>query len=325
MTTANTLLEPLLGALKTGPLALLQAAQILGCSDVHFNPQGETLLVTVRLHGQLHTLCTLDSKRGKTLIQTLKAVGKMNIAETRHPQDARLNAGQFECRLATHPSMHGEALVARLPGLQNSRSLGSLGFDQTTAHVLFELISPNQGLTLVCGATGSGKTTTLHALLNELGSEGGRVATLEDPVEIVHPGALQTDLSMLAHLSFASGLRSLLRQDPDTLLIGEIRDPETALLALQAALTGHRVLASLHAPDVFGALGRLLELGIQLPALLNSLNGVLVQRLVRTATGRKPHTEVLQLRNLNRAQLLACESLAQLNSLLSDACYKPFP
>ncbi|GLR27377.1 GspE/PulE family protein [Limnobacter litoralis] len=324
MNSNDVQFEPMLNALRLGPMPLLQAALTLGCSDVHFNPLNESFVVTARLHGCLHTVCTLEHWRGKTLIQTLKAIGKMNLAETRQPQDARLTAGPLECRLATHPGMHGESLVVRLQSGQLSRTLNALGFDAHTIQSMIELVSPEQGMTLVCGATGSGKTTTLHALLNTLGDQAGRVATLEDPVEIVHPQALQTDLSNLPHLSFASGLRSLLRQDPDTLLIGEIRDSETALLALQAALTGHRVLASLHAPDAFGALGRLLELGVQLPALLNSLNGVVVQRLVRSQSGRKPVTEILQMQSLNKAELLACDSLVQLHSLVNSSCFNPF-
>jgi type II secretory ATPase GspE/PulE/Tfp pilus assembly ATPase PilB-like protein len=223
-------------------------------------------------------------------------------------------------------------MVLRLLYAQERRTLAELGLHPAVESRLRQLVQPEHGLTLVVGATGSGKTTTLHALLAELGSHAGCIATLEDPVEIVCPGALQTDLSQLPQLDFAQGLRSLMRQDPDTLLIGEVRDAETAHLMVHAALTGHRVLASLHAPDCLGALYRLLELGVNWLSLLNGLNGLVAQRLQHIHSPAathfsavvRPWAEVLDLSALGRRQVLRLQSPQALLDSLTPACYQAF-
>lgn len=301
-------------ALLRGPKATLQHAQSLGGSDLHITPKPKHYEIQIRVAGTLHEAGQLSLAVGRELVQAFKAAGKMNIAETRKPQDARLEIDQIQSRLATHPCINGENLVIRLLSDHGQRNLAQAGFSANALSRIGRLLQPDQGLVLVAGATGSGKTTTLHAMLNALGKQAGRIATLEDPVEIVNTGAMQTDLSRLPHLDFAQGLRSLMRQDPDTLLVGEIRDFETAELTLHAALTGHRVFASVHAPDSAGALYRLTELGLGLPSLLNSLNGIVCQRLITLPDKhhRRPWAEIIDFTQGRRTDLLDRQSVAEL-------------
>lgn len=302
-------------SLLKGPEAVLEWAFATGASDLHFGPHQHHYVVTLRLKGQLHAVGQLPNAVAKRAIQAFKASARLNIAEFRRPQDGRLDNERGQARLAVHPCLHGESLVIRLlPNLQ-ARRLAQLGFSTQEIAALLALVSPEEGLTLVAGPTGSGKTTTLHGLLSELDRAAGQTLTLEDPVEILSNAARQTDLSALPHLSFAEGLKSLMRQDPDTLLIGEIRDRETAELTLNAALTGHRVLASIHAPDCLGALARLVELGISLRSLLVALNGVVHQRLSHQAEGVRVRLNVLNLLCYPRAKVLAVQTLADLHQL----------
>jgi general secretion pathway protein E len=298
----------------------VKTALRLKASDFHLSPSATHYSVRMRCNGVLGKATPLPTETGRALLQAFKASAKMNIAETRRPQDARLSQDNVEMRLATHPTLHGENLVIRFLTLHHRRSLNELGLIPRVLNTLQTMTSPSHGLTLVAGPTGSGKTTTLHAMLNALGNCAGRIATLEDPVEIIHPEAAQTDLSRLPHLDFASGLRSLMRQDPDTILVGEVRDEETAALTLNAALTGHRVFASIHAPDCAGALCRLVELGLNFGSLMNCLNGVAALRLKITTnqTARFLQAEVLNLLDLPRATVLACKSIEELMSHLNE-------
>lgn len=335
---------------RKGHGPLIAHAQTLGASDLHLGPGPGSYSLRLRCAGHLSVPHPLPPELGRSLVQALKAASKMNLAESRKPQDGRLSMPGLELRLATHPGLHGEHMVLRLLYAQERRSLAELALHPLVEARLRHLVQPEHGLTLVVGATGSGKTTTLHALLAELGQNAGCIATLEDPVEIVCPGALQTDLSQLPQLGFAQGLRSLMRQDPDTLLIGEVRDAETAHLMVHAALTGHRVLASLHAPDCLGALYRLLELGVNWLSLLNGLNGLVAQRLqpvdgpaaseCSQALGAsaipspaansgfsakvRPWAEVLDLLALGRRHVLAWPNPQALLGDLTPACYQPF-
>ena len=301
-----------------GPMALLKLAQEEQVSDLHFTPGAESVCLTLRKKGHLHTVGELSPTQARSLIQAFKASAQLNIADTRRPQDGRISQGEFDVRLATHPSVHGESLVLRVLNRRVFLTLNELGLAPAVLTSLQTSLDKMAGLTLVVGATGSGKTTTLHALLHHLGDGAGRIATLEDPVEIIHPRALQTDLTRSPALNFASGLRSLMRQDPDTLMVGEIRDEETAALCIQAALTGHRVLASLHAPDCLGALARLIELGVRLNSLLNCTNGVLAQRLLPAQGQQAQQLEVewMNLLALPRANLLACTALSEVHALV---------
>ncbi len=297
------------------------SAMEMMASDLHLSPCATHYAIRMRCNGLLGDPIALTTDQGRTLLQAFKAAAKMNIAETRRPQDARLSKDKLEMRLATHPTLHGENLVIRFLTLHNRRNLSDLGLSANTLNMLSAMTRPEHGLTLVAGPTGSGKTTTLHAMLNALGKSAGRISTLEDPVEIIHPEAAQTDLSRLPHLDFASGLRSLMRQDPDTILVGEVRDEETAALTLNAALTGHRVFASIHAPDCVGALCRLIELGLNFGSLMNCLNGVAALRLKAqtNATERTLQAEVLNLTSLPRTTVLACKGIEELVSHLCQS------
>jgi len=296
-------------------------------SDIHITPTQSGFLIRLRVNGLLRESIETPQEIGRTLIQAFKAEGKMNIAETRRPQDARLGKLGTEMRLATHPTLHGENLVIRLLNTQGKRHLDELGLSLEVLNLIESMLAHEHGLVLVAGATGSGKTTSLHAMLNSLGSRAGRIATLEDPVEIINTHAVQTDLSRLPHLDFASGLRSLMRQDPDTILVGEVRDEETAELTLNAALTGHRVFASIHAPDCLGALCRLVELNVRFGSLLNCLNGIVTLRLQVAALGdaRQLRAEVINLKNMERKAVLKCQGLHELAALCSPNNYIAFP
>jgi type II secretory ATPase GspE/PulE/Tfp pilus assembly ATPase PilB-like protein len=302
-------------------------ASEMNATDIHITPTAFGFRVQFRINGLLTPSSDIQHDTGRALIQAFKAEGKMNIAETRRPQDARLNKKNVEMRLATHPTLHGENLVIRLLNHHQYKNLAELGLSQSALKQINQLLQHETGLLLVAGATGSGKTTTLHAMLNTLGAKAGRIATLEDPVEIISPEAVQTDLSRLPHLDFASGLRSLMRQDPDTILVGEVRDEETAELTLNAALTGHRVFASIHAPDCLGALCRLTELNLRLGSLLNCLNGIVTLRLKSAQYQEKRAllAEIINLKNMDRKSVLNCREIDSLMTLCNSNTYLPFP
>ncbi len=306
--------------------SIVRHAVQCNASDIHITPTHKGFLVRLRINGVLGEPMEVQPELGRVLIQAFKAEGKMNIAETRRPQDARLGKQGTEMRLATHPTLHGENLVIRLLNSHGKKHLNELGLSARVLLLIEDMLSHEYGLVLVAGATGSGKTTSLHAMLNSLGSQAGRIATLEDPVEIINPHAVQTDLSRLPHLDFASGLRSLMRQDPDTILVGEIRDEETAELTLNAALTGHRVFASIHAPDCLGALCRLVELNVRLGSLLNCLNGLITLRLQAGVqnTDRQLRAEVMNLKKMDRKAVLQCKGLDELAALCSPDAYVAF-
>lgn len=271
--------------------AFLGKAQAEGISDIHINPAANHYSVRVRKNGHIAHIQDLSTEAGKTLAQRIKAQSQMNLAESRCPQDGRIAAhppDHREVRVACHPTLHGENIVIRLFAPQSLRRVNQLGVGPQTQDRLMAGIDTDEGLILVCGPTGAGKTSTLHALLSEIGSVDCNVMTLEDPVEIALAGALQSDLSQLPKMDFAGGLRSLLRQDPDIILVGEIRDAETAQLAMEAAMTGHLVLASLHAADRQGALARLDMLGLSAQRVVPHLRNLICQRLVNAQhSGRR--------------------------------------
>lgn len=303
--------EGLLKACWKGPQEVLQLANQYGASDLHWTPQADAYALTIRIGGSLIKVGQIGLAEGRRIVQAFKAAGQMNIAESRKPQDARVQFQSIQARLSTHPCIHGESLVLRVLARQVTQKLKDLGFSAESLSRVTQLAHYEAGLTLVSGPTGSGKTTTLHGMLYTLGESAGQVVTLEDPVEIVNDSARQTDLSTLPHLSFSLGLKSLMRQDPDTILVGEIRDTETAQLTLNAALTGHRVLASVHAPDCMGTVARLVEFGLPLKTLLICLNGLVCQRL-NAQNHKGVWSEVMSIAPLPRAEVLGIESLKDL-------------
>jgi general secretion pathway protein E len=266
-------------------LVLFEAVQARA-SDVHLQPYEDALVVRMRIDGVLHDSLKLPKQMQDELISRIKVMGRMNIAEKRLPQDGRatVQVGDraIDLRIATLPTSFGERVVVRLLD-KSSRlyNLAELGMAPQPLVQFRRLISADHGLILVTGPTGSGKTTTLYAALQEINHRELNILTLEDPIEYQLAGISQTQVSEKKGMTFASGLRSVLRQDPDIIMIGEIRDRETAVMAIQSALTGHLVFSTLHTNDAAGAVARLLDLGIEPYLLASSVVGVIAQRLLR--------------------------------------------
>src|SRR5689334_15776182 len=266
---------------------IFQAAED-GASDVHFEPQEDSLLVRFRIDGVLQEVQRIPKRMTAGVVTRLKVLAKLDIAERRKPQDGRISlnaaaAGRLlDVRVATLPTVEGESIVMRL--LDKSKkapTLEELGMSEEMRNLLREMINKPTGAVFVTGPTGSGKTTTLYAALTELNRPGIKIITVEDPVEYRLSGVNQVQINQRAGLTFAAALRSILRSDPDVVMVGEIRDPETAKISIEAALTGHFVLSTLHTNDAPGALTRLNEMGVE-PFLTGSaVTGVLAQRLGR--------------------------------------------
>jgi type IV pilus assembly protein PilB len=266
---------------------IFQAAED-GASDVHFEPQEDSLLVRLRIDGVLHEVQRIPKRMMAGVTTRLKVLAKLDIAERRKPQDGRISlnaaaAGRMlDIRVATLPTVEGESVVMRL--LDKSKrppTLEELGLSDEMRKNLEEIVQRPTGALLVTGPTGSGKSTTLYAALAEINDPEINIITVEDPVEYRLGGVNQVQINTRAGLTFAAALRSILRSDPDVVMVGEIRDPETAKISIEAALTGHFVLSTLHTNDAPGALTRLNEMGVE-PFLTGSaVTGVLAQRLAR--------------------------------------------
>ncbi len=255
-------------------------------SDIHIEPQQERLRIRFRIDGVLHDVARLPASLGAPLASRIKLLANLDIVDRHRPQDGqiqtRVGNRAFDVRVATSETIWGEKIVLRL--LDRSRSLlrlAELGFAERTGREFERALHSPFGMVLVSGPTGSGKTTTLYAGLNELDRVERNITTIEDPVEYTFDNVNQIQINKQAGTTFASGLRAILRQDPDVILVGEIRDRETAEIAVQSALTGHLVLTSLHATDAVGALHRLLEMSLEPFLVASSVIGVLAQRLVR--------------------------------------------
>jgi general secretion pathway protein E len=266
--------------------AVLTQAVKENASDIHIEPFENRLVIRFRVDGVLREV--LQSKRAVAplVVSRVKVMSKLDIAEKRLPQDGRIGlriAGRaVDVRVSTIPSGHGERVVLRILDKQAGRlDLSSLGMDPKTEKLMDGLISKPHGILLVTGPTGSGKTTTLYAALERLNDNTLNIMTVEDPIEYYIDGIGQTQVNTKVEMTFARGLRAILRQDPDVVLIGEIRDLETAQIAVQASLTGHLVLSTLHTNTAVGAMTRLRDMGIEPFLLSSSLIGVLAQRLVR--------------------------------------------
>ena len=258
-----------------------------GASDVHIEPEEETLRIRFRVDGVLHERAAPEKFLQSSLISRLKIMANLDIAENRVPQDGRIQmkmeGRDIDIRVSCVPTMYGENVVMRLLDRQSAIvDLRKLGFSEDIFAKYEQLVYRPHGIILVTGPTGSGKTTTLYASLNMINSEDKNIVTIEDPIEYHLPGVRQMQVNAKVHLIFANGLRSILRQDPDVIMVGEIRDRETAEIAIQAALTGHLVFSSLHTNDAPGAITRLLDMGVEPFLLSSSIIGVLAQRLVRT-------------------------------------------
>ncbi len=258
-----------------------------GASDIHVSPEKDTVTVRLRVDGILHELERHPKILHAGVVSRVKVMANLDISESRMPQDGRVrievNNLPIDLRISVMPTIHGENLVIRLLNLQSALlSPDQLGMAKEQLVAFQEVISKPYGMLLITGPTGSGKTTTLYAALNQLNSPERNIVTIEDPVEYQLPTIRQIQVSPKVNLTFVNGLRSILRQDPDIIMVGEIRDKETAEIAIQAALTGHFVFSTLHTKDAASAVTRLLDMGVEPFLVASTITAVIGQRLVRT-------------------------------------------
>jgi general secretion pathway protein E len=311
---------------------LLQGALSNRASDIHLEPLADGLKVRYRIDGVLRDITTIDRHTGRKLVVAIKVMCKMDIAESRRPQDGRIDEKEFsakesddreikvvfaelsnilkemDTRVSTLPCVNGEKAVIRLLTKQNRFSeLDSLGLAPKTLNIYKQWLQQPQGMIVLTGPTGSGKTSTLYTSLQAVANEHVNVITVEDPVEYVLPGITQTQVHEAAGMTFAAGLRSILRQDPDIIMVGEVRDHETAETAVRAALTGHLVFTTLHTNDAVGAIPRLKDIGPDPGLVADALLGIVAQRLVRVvcpycSEPHAPSDEELKILGLDRKQ-----------------------
>ena len=258
-----------------------------GASDIHMEPTEKNIRIRYRVDGLMHDVSTAPLYLLSSLVTRVKVMSKMDISESRIPLDGRFElkteGKAIDVRVSSYPTIYGEALVMRLLDKSNVKiTLEDLGFGDENLRVFEEIIKRPFGIVLVTGPTGSGKTTTLYATLNRILSPEKNIMTIEDPVEYELAGVRQAQVNVKAGLEFANALRSMLRQDPDVILVGEIRDAETARVAIQAALTGHLVFSTLHTNDAAGSLNRLVDMGVEPFLTASAMAGAIAQRLVRT-------------------------------------------
>ena len=266
--------------------SLIAEAVKAAASDVHLEPFENRLSVRLRVDGVLTEIASLASRMTPYIVSRIKVMARLDIAEKRIPQDGRLSlklgTREFDVRVSTLPARHGERVVLRLlDASQAHYSLEELGMQPQVHAGLLDLLAEPNGIILVTGPTGSGKTTTLYAGLGLLNDQSRNIMTVEDPVEYALDGVSQTQVNAKVGMTFASGLRAILRQDPDVVMVGEIRDMETAEMAIQASLTGHLVLSTVHTNSSIAAITRLRDMGVEPFLLASTVKGILAQRLVR--------------------------------------------
>src|SRR6266513_118080 len=266
--------------------ALLADSVERAASDIHFEPEQNGLRIRYRIDGVLRQIRSLHKTYWPAMAVRIKVMSKMNIAETRAPQDGRislmLTGRAVDFRVSSQATTHGENIVLRILDRQKGIvPLDGLGLEAAQLQLLKKMIARPEGIILVTGPTGSGKTTTLYSVLNHINNDGLNIMTLEDPVEYPMTLIRQTSINEAAKMDFGNGIRSLMRQDPDVILVGEIRDEDTATMAFRAAMTGHQVYSTLHTNSAAGAIPRLLDIGIVPDVLAGNIIGVVAQRLVR--------------------------------------------
>ena len=290
---ANTLAptEDLLSGANDAPIiklinGVISQAIKARASDIHFEPYEDNFIIRYRVDGILHEVLAHDSRLSAPIISRLKIIARLDIAERRKPQDGRvslsLGAKKIDVRVSTLPSSYGERVVLRLLDKQSAQiNIADLGLPNSILETYKNALHFSEGIILVTGPTGSGKTTTLYSGLRHISDASQNILTVEDPIEYTLSGIGQTQVNAKAGYDFASGLRSILRQDPDIVMVGEIRDIETAKIAIQASLTGHLVLSTVHTNSAIGAIARLRDMGIESYLLASSIRLVVSQRLVR--------------------------------------------
>lgn len=277
--------------IATGPKVVQEVNEMIarayqeGASDIHLEPNSAESLIRYRIDGLLEEKKRHPREMHLPIVSRIKIMSGLDIAERRVPQDGRVRVKMggkpLDLRVSTYPTIHGEKIVLRLLSTGNPIVIESLGFGEQERKTFAEIITLSHGIFLVTGPTGSGKSTTLYAALERLNSPEKNIISIEDPVERAIPGVTQAQVSAKAGVSFASALRAILRQDPDVIMLGEIRDRETAEIAVRAAITGHMVLSTLHTNTTSGSISRLLDLGVEPFLLSSALVGILAQRLVR--------------------------------------------
>ncbi len=266
--------------------SLIESGVRMKASDIHIEPEVDKMRVRMRIDGVLYETLSISNKPHNAIVSRIKIMANMNISEKRIPQDGRIltevDGREIDLRVATIPSTQGEKVVIRILDKQSLvEGIHNLGLSESGEEKFKSIINRPYGMVLVTGPTGSGKTTTLYTVLMSLNNVNRNIVTIEDPVEYDIPGIYQTQVNPKAGLTFATGLRGFMRADPDVVMVGEIRDEETADVAVNAALTGHLVLSTLHTNDSVGAVARMVEMGVKPYILASSLSGVIAQRLVR--------------------------------------------
>ncbi len=280
---------------------LLQYAFSQRASDIHIEPRREQGNVRFRIDGEMHQVYEIPANITAAVVSRIKIMGRLDVAEKRRPQDGRIktlspDGVEIELRLSSMPTAFGEKLVLRIFDPEVLvKNFAALGFEKKESEIWNEMISRPHGIILVTGPTGSGKTTTLYTSLKHLATPKVNVCTIEDPIELVEPSFNQMQVQHNIDLDFATGVKTLLRQDPDIIMVGEIRDRETAEMAIQAALTGHLVLSTLHTNDAPSAIARLSEIGVPPYLISATLIGVVAQRLVRTLCPHCKHEQGFEL------------------------------
>jgi type IV pilus assembly protein PilB len=270
---------------KTVNQIIIQAVQ-LGASDVHFDPQADSLRIRYRVDGIMRTERTLPPNMHSIIVARVKIMANLNVAERRVPQDGRVEMDiefrKVDIRISTLPTIHGEKVVMRVLDLGNTLTeVDKLGLSEHNMKLFLKGIESAHGVMLITGPTGSGKTTTLYSALSRLNQDEVNIITVEDPVEYQLQGINQVQVNLVTGLTFARGLRSILRQDPNIVMVGEIRDSETAEIAIRAAMTGHLVLSTLHTNSAVNTISRLIDMGIEPFLISSAINSIVAQRLVR--------------------------------------------
>jgi len=280
--------------------AILSDAVKQGASDIHFEPEASFLRLRYRIDGVLKQIRSLHKNYWSAIVVRLKVISNMNIAETRAPQDGRISLSvlgrKIDFRVSAQPTTHGENIVLRVLDREKGIvPLANLDIPADTLNSLKLMMARPEGIILVTGPTGSGKTTTLYSMISYRNSEDVNIMTLEDPVEYPMDMIRQTSINEVAKMDFASGIRSLMRQDPDIILVGEVRDEATAEMAFRAAMTGHQVFTTLHTNSAIGAIPRLIDIGVKPDILAGNIIGILGQRLVRRLCQCKVKREINEL------------------------------
>jgi general secretion pathway protein E/type IV pilus assembly protein PilB len=325
-TTADEYSQPVVRLIDS----ILTDAVKREASDIHFEPEANFLRIRYRIDGMLRQIRALHKSYWPAMTVRIKVLSGMNIAEMRAPQDGRISltvSGRpIDFRVASQPTIHGENIVLRILDRQKGIvPLEGLGLAEEHLHQLKLMISRPEGIILVTGPTGSGKTTTLYSVLNHINAEGIHIMTLEDPVEYPMAMVRQTSVAETAKLDFANGIRSMMRQDPDVILVGEVRDAETAEMAFRAAMTGHQVYTTLHTNSAIGAVPRLLDIGVLPDIMAGNIIGIIAQRLIRrlcehckTPYHAEPH-EIRLLGPLGEGRARCCSAPPAANCATSRA------